>query len=57
LERIFRPLHALDPEQGTTGVGLAIVRKIVRMHGGSVAVDSSVGRGTEFRFTIPKASS
>ena len=53
-ERIFRIFHALNPEGGTTGVGLAIVKKIVEMHGGSVAVESSLGQGTSFRFTVPK---
>ena len=52
--RIFQMFHVVDPDGDTTGVGLAIVRKIVEMHGGSVSVDSALGRGATFRFSIPK---
>jgi signal transduction histidine kinase len=56
LHRIFQMFYALDPEGDTTGVGLAIVKKIVEMRGGSVSVDSAPGRGASFHFTIPKPS-
>jgi signal transduction histidine kinase len=52
-ERIFRMFQSLNANQETTGVGLAIVKKIVEVNGGSISVESSVGSGTAFRFTIP----
>jgi signal transduction histidine kinase len=54
LERIFRMFQTLDPNKETTGIGLSVVKKIVEMHGGSISVESSVGAGTTFRFTVPK---
>ncbi len=54
-ERIFRMFHGVNAGGGTAGVGLAIVKKIVEMHGGSVAVESTPGRGASFLFTVPKA--
>lgn len=50
---IFQTLAARDKVEGT-GVGLALVQKVVESRGGAVAVDSEPGHGATFRFTWPK---
>ena len=57
-DRIFNPFeraNASNQIEGT-GVGLAIVKRIVQKHGGLMKVNSRVGLGTTFYFTIPKFS-
>ncbi|MBQ1072171.1 CHASE3 domain-containing protein [Micromonospora sp. C31] len=49
---IFQRLHAKDAYPGT-GIGLAIVKKIVEYHGGRVWVDTGTEEGTAIRFTLP----
>lgn len=55
-ERIFQLFQTLAPRDRveSTGVGLALVRKIVEMAGGRVWVESLPGRGSTFLFTYPK---
>ena len=55
--RIFERFHRVDParaaETGGAGLGLAIVRRIARLHGGEVALTSAKPRGCRFDFSIP----
>ncbi len=52
-ERFYRVDKARSRALGGTGLGLAIVKHLVRSQGGSVRVDSELGRGSTFAFTLP----
>ena len=52
-ERFYRVDRARSRETGGTGLGLAIVKHVVDNHGGTLEVESELGRGTTFRITLP----
>jgi len=57
LGRIFEPFYRVpgQDENSGIGLGLAIVKEIVLAHGGTVSVESELGKGSKFSFTLKKA--
>jgi signal transduction histidine kinase len=52
-QRIFGLFEKLEPGSEGSGVGLAIVERVVKLHGGRVWVESAAGQGATFWFTLP----
>jgi len=52
-ERFYRADKSRSRATGGAGLGLAIARQLVEAHGGQIKVESQVGRGTQFTFTLP----
>ena len=54
-DKLFRPFHRLHPmgEYEGTGIGLAIVARVVQRHGGWIRPEAAPGQGARFYFTLP----
>jgi CheY-like chemotaxis protein len=61
MERLFQPFVQVDSslsrKYNGTGLGLALVQRLARMHGGDVSVHSEVGVGSRFTVSLPRQSS
>jgi signal transduction histidine kinase len=55
LQRVFMPFFTTKDIGEGTGLGLAVVHGIITLHGGSVRVESEVGKGTRFEIELPSA--
>ncbi|MEW6097497.1 MAG: ATP-binding protein [bacterium] len=54
LPHIFEKFHKMEPHRpGSTGLGLSITKGIVEAHGGKIWVESAIGTGSKFIFTLP----
>ncbi|HEY3928684.1 MAG TPA: ATP-binding protein [Candidatus Koribacter sp.] len=60
LPRVFERFHRVEGARGRSfegsGIGLALVQELVKFHGGSISVQSELGKGTTFRVSIPYGS-
>jgi PAS domain S-box-containing protein len=60
MPRLFERFHRVENARGRThegsGIGLALVQELVKLHGGTVTAESEVGRGTTFVVTVPLGS-
>ncbi|MBW3665167.1 MAG: ATP-binding protein, partial [Actinobacteria bacterium] len=59
-DQLFEPFFRVQRTaprtgQASTGLGLALTRRLVEAHGGEITYDSTLGGGTTFRFTLPIA--
>ena len=53
LEKIFTPF--LTTKEDGIGLGLSITQEIIKLHGGTIAVESKLGKGARFTIELPRA--
>ncbi|MGI8883575.1 MAG: ATP-binding protein [Pyrinomonadaceae bacterium] len=58
-EKIWQKFYRIsrdgqDKEEESTGLGLSLVKEIIEQHGGQVGVESEIGQGSKFSFTLPR---
>ena len=57
IDKLFKPFSQIDPsfrrEHGGTGLGLAIAKGLIQAHKGKIWVESELGKGSTFFFSIP----
>jgi two-component system sensor histidine kinase SenX3 len=51
--RIFERFYQAPGRRGGAGLGLSVVRELVRLHGGEVRLDSELGKGSTFTVALP----
>lgn len=60
MPRLFERFHRIENARGRThegsGIGLALVQELVKLHGGSISAESALGRGTTFTIRVPLGS-
>jgi signal transduction histidine kinase len=54
LRYVFKPFYRITNDHSGSGLGLPIVKSIVKAHGGKIWVESESGKGTTFSFTLPR---
>ena len=52
-DKFYRAKNTRDGEITGSGLGLALAREIVRLHGGDITVNSEINRGSKFTLTLP----
>ena len=57
IQHVFKPFYRITNDHSGSGLGLPIVKSIVKAHGGKIWVESEPGKGTTFSFTLPRSSS
>ncbi len=52
-EKVFELFYKVNKKSEGTGAGLAIVKRIIEVHGGRIGIDSELGKGCKVWFTLP----